>query len=171
VNVIFLVQHPEKGLIGFQVTGFEPEGRVFSAQLLVASSDTIGFSSGIFHQLPFVASSRLHVAPGKSTSPGPSGIDVVPQHSPSDPTKTAPIKEIPRAVGEVLFAGMAVRPDMFAMNRALTHFYAAVASNQWELPGEEESYVTDARIHVAIPKSAAIMLLNVCWVPLGHFRT
>jgi hypothetical protein len=215
VNVLFLVQHPEKGLIAFQIIRFEPEGRVFSAHSLMALPETISFSSGIFHLLPFVSSSRLqglmvrlerdfprcqelaglsslssqdggvdftvsslseklyefHVAPETSTSPVVSGVDVVPRHGPSDPTKTAPIKEIPRAVGEVLFAGMAVRPEMFAMNRAFTHFYAAVSSNQWELPGEEESHVTDARIHVAIPKAAAIMLLNVCWVPLGHFRT
>jgi hypothetical protein len=93
------------------------------------------------------------------------------RHGPSDPTKTGPIKEIPRAVGEVLFAGMKVRPDMFAMNRAFTHFYSAMASNQWELPGEEVSRIKDARLHVAIPKSAAIMLLNACWISLGHFRT
>ena len=216
VNVVFLVQHPEKGLIGFRITRFEPEGRVFSAQSLIASSETIGFSSGLVHRLPFVDSSRLqgmmdkmsgtllpaqeiagmsclvsqdggldftvsslseklyefHVAPVSSTGPSPrSSVGAIPHHGPSDPTKTAPIKEIPRAVGEVLFAGMAVRPDMFAMNRAFTHFYAAVASNQWELPGEEVSYVTDARLHVAIPKAAAIMLLNLCWVPLGHYRT
>jgi hypothetical protein len=215
VNILFLVQHPEKGLIGFQITGFEPEGRVFSAQSLVASSEIIGFSSGLVHLLSFVASSRLqgmmdkmskaflpaqeiaglscvasqdggldytvsslsekryefHVAPVLSSGPFHAGVEAATRHGPSDPTKTAPIKEIPRAVGEVLFAGMAMRPDMFAMNRAFTHFYAAVASNQWELPGEEESHVTDTRLHVAIPKAAAIMLLNACWVPLGHFRT
>jgi hypothetical protein len=93
------------------------------------------------------------------------------RHGPSDPTKTGPVKEIPRAVGEVLFAGMKVRPDMFAMNRAFTHFYSAVASNQWELPGVEVKWIKDARLHVAVPKSAAIMLLNACWISLGHFRT
>jgi hypothetical protein len=215
VNVLFLVQHPEKGLIAFQIIRFEPEGRVFSAHSLMALPETIGFSSGIFHLLPFVSSSRLqglmtkierdfplsqeiaglsslssldggvdftvsslseklyefHVAPVHTSGPPLSGGETVPHHGPSDPTKTAPIKEIPRAVGEVLFAGMALRPEMFAMNRAFTHFYAAVSSNQWELPGEEENDITDARIHVAIPKAAAIMLLNICWVPLGHFRT
>jgi hypothetical protein len=215
VNVLFLVHHPEKGLITFQIIRFEPEGRVFSAHSLMALPETISFSSGIFHLLPFVSSSRLqglmakigrdfpltqeiaglsslssldggmdftvsslseklyefHVTPVHTSGPVLSGGEAVPHHGPSDPTKTAPIKEIPRAVGEVLFAGMALRPDMFAMNRAFTHFYAAVSSNQWELPGEEESDITDARIHVAIPKAAAIMLLNICWVPLGHFRT
>jgi hypothetical protein len=211
-----LLQHPDKGLVGFQITRFESEGHTFSAQSLIAASDTIGFSCDIIHLLPFVASSRLqgmmdkmnktflpaqevaglsclrsqdggidftvsslseklyefHVAPVSSSGPSPlSSVETVPRHGPSDPTKTAPIKEIPRAVGEVLFAGMSLRPDMFAMNRAFTHFYAAVSSNQWELPGEEKKDITDARIHVAIPKAAAIMLLNVCWVPLGHFRT
>jgi hypothetical protein len=59
VNVLFLVQHPDKGLVGFQITRFESEGHTFSAQSLIAASDTIGFSCDIVHLLPFVASSRL----------------------------------------------------------------------------------------------------------------
>jgi hypothetical protein len=36
---------------------------------------------------------------------------------------------------------------------------------------EEGTDITDTRIHAAIPKAAAIMLMNICWVLFGHFRT
>jgi hypothetical protein len=75
-------------------------------------------------------------------------------------TKTASIKAIPRAVGEVLFAGMALRSDMFAMNRA---FLCGRLVQSMELTGEEGTDITDTRIHAAIPKAVAIMLLNICW--------
>jgi hypothetical protein len=60
---------------------------------------------------------EFHVAPVHASGPPLSSGETVPHHGPSDPTRTAPIKAIPRAV---LFAGMALRPDMFAMNRAFT---------------------------------------------------
>jgi hypothetical protein len=60
---------------------------------------------------------------------------------------------------------------MLAMNRALTHFYSVVSTNLLLAPGEKVSRVKDVRLHVAMPKAAAIMFLNVFWVSLGHYRT
>jgi hypothetical protein len=114
---------------------------------------------------------QFHTAPvSSSSSASPTSHSESAPHM-TDPTQTAPITEIPLAVCEVLFAGRKLRPDMFAMNRAFTHFYSAVSANLWLSPGEEVSRVKDVRLHVAVPKAAAIMLLNVSWVSLGHFRT
>jgi hypothetical protein len=115
---------------------------------------------------------QFHVA---SVSPSSSATHVALaealRHGPADPTKTAPIKEIPPALCEVLVAGRKVRPDLFSTNRAFTHFYCAISANMWLLPGEVHSRVRDTRLHVAVPKAAAIMFLHVCWISLGHFRT
>jgi hypothetical protein len=156
--------------------------------LIKKVSSEFGLSLGVAHGLScsnsqdggvdFVLGSpsethyQFHVTPvSLSSSASPVTLAEVAHHGPADPTKTAPIKEIPPAVCEVLFAGKNVRPDLFSTNRAFTHFYSAISANLWLLPGEEGSRVRDARLHVAVPKTAAIMCLNVCWISLGHFRT
>jgi hypothetical protein len=114
-----------------------------------------------FHTVPVVPSpsaTSLVVAPLVIITNLPRDMDL----------RTAPIKEIPPAVCEVLFAGKKLRPDMFATNRAFTHFYSAVSANLWLAPGEEVSRVREVRLHVAVPKTAAIMLCLWCrWVIFG----
>jgi len=223
VHSIFLVKHPQRGLVAFQIQSFDADNRTFMAHALesaeIEAVVEMCFSCDILWQIPFVARSHLldlvkkvsaefhllvDMAYGLSCTNSQDGgmdfvlgspsevhyqfhtVPVVPaplaaslvvtpsdssRHGPADPTQTAPIKEIPPAVCEVLFAGKKLRPDMFATNRAFTHFYSAVSANLWLAPGEEVSRVRDVRLHVAVPKSAAIMLLNVSWVSLGHFRT
>jgi hypothetical protein len=221
VHSIFLVKHPQRGLVAFQIQSFDADNRTFMAHALesaeIEAAVEMCFSCDIIWQIPFVARSHLldlvkkvsaefhlilDMAYGLScTNSQDGGMDFVlgspsevhyqfhvtsvslsssathatlaetVRHGPADPTKTAPIHEIPPAVCEVLFAGRKVRPDLFSSNRAFTHFYCAISANLWLLPGEEGSRVRDSRLHVAVPKAAAIMFLNACWISLGHFQT
>jgi hypothetical protein len=113
---------------GYKANGQDSEGFPPSQEIAGLSSP-LSQDGGM--DLTVSSLHESHVAHVHTSGPPVSGGEAVSHHGPSDPTKTAPIKAIPRAVGEVLFAGMILRSDMFAMNRAFTHFYAAVSSNQW----------------------------------------
>ena len=97
----------------------------------------------------------------------------VPRQTHVDPTKAASIGTMPVAVSNVLFQGRTLRSEMFAANRTYTNFLRAMSMDLWLGISGETSYslMPDNRIRICIPKHAAILFLNLTWIPLGHFRT